>query len=637
MKKIAVLVHALAVEYTSIVIQGIYDYFKDKKDVALFIAQTRQPHYKSGISEYQYWRSAEYLKADSIDALIVLSNSYVYSIEKDKLKETFDMYGNKPIVSLGLDIGIENSYYTVSKPYTVYDEIIDYLKNQQGCKKIGFFSANSTGSPEAIDRFEAYKQALAKHNLEFNEKWILEGRFTGSSAREYLEKHYTDKSQLDFDAILCANDLMAVATLEYFTSLGVRVPEELKVVGFDNTSHATLCNPPLATVDQQIYEQGKITANLVERILNGEKVDKVTETPLKAVYRQSCGCSEDYSSERLRTIFNQFNYFSDLTRIDVLIDMLRSSVTMTEFTNKYRAIIDVTGFDTLYCCIFDEPKLVNREDSFTVPETARLLLKIDEENNCFEYYEEGQILYPKKQMFPDGIKPGCYMFQPLYIGNLVYGYYLCHSKLRNFAANSVNLKMLASAIVQNYEYTLEMKNKRYLQEQNEELLHNNSDLSKEAKTDELTKVLNRRGFMEYAQKLIDFSAEMGNSGLVFFADLDGLKTINDTYGHEFGDKAIQTQAQVLQKVFRQSDIIGRLSGDEFAVVAAGMPESTIEKHKQFIDSFNYELSKLNELPFTISLSFGAVPFNAENHNLVELLKQADSKLYEEKRIKHAGR
>ncbi len=637
MKKIAVLVHALAVEYTSIVVQGIYDYFKDKDDVVLFISQTRQPGYKSGISEYQYWCSAEYLKADSIDALIILSNSYVYSIDKDKLKETFDIYGNKPVISLGLDIGIENSYYTVSKPYAVYDELVGHLKNQHGCKKIGFFSANSTGSPEAIDRFEAYKQALSNHGLEFNEKWILQGRFTSSSAREYLEKNYTDKSQVDFDAILCANDLMAVATVEYFTALGVRVPEELKVVGFDNTSHATLCNPPLSTVDQQIYEQGKIAAELAERILNGEKVDRVTETPLKAVYRQSCGCKDTFVSERLRTIFNQFNYFADITRIDVLIDMLRSSVTMDEFVKKYSSLVDASGFDTLYCCIFDKPLLVKREDKFEVPETAKVLLKIDADNNSYEYFEDGQLMYPKKQMFPDGIKSGCYMFQPLYLGNLVYGYYLCHSKLRNFATNSVNLKMLASAIVQNYEYTLEMKNKRYLQEQNEALLLNNSDLDIKAKTDELTKVLNRRGFMEYAQKVIDFSAEMGTSGLVFFADLDGLKTINDTYGHDFGDKAIQTQAQVLQKVFRQSDIIGRLSGDEFAVVAPGMPESTLEKHKKFIDSFNYELSKNNNLPFTISLSFGAVIFNSENRNLVELLKQADSKLYEEKRIKHASR
>lgn len=635
MKKIAVLVHALAVEYTSVVIHGIYDYFKDKEDVVLFISQTRQPHYLSGLFEYQYWSSAELLKAHSIDALIILSNSYVVSIEKDKLKETFDMYGDKPIVSLGLDIGIKNSYYTESKPDTVYDEIVDFLKNKHGCKKIGFFSANSTGSPEAFARYNAYKNALEKYDLEFNERWILEGRFTITSAREYLTEHYKDKNQVDFDALICANDLMAVGAIEYFTKLGINIPEELKVFGFDNTSHATLCDPPLATIDQQIYEQGRIAANLVERILNGEKVDRVTETPLKVVYRESSGFAEKSSSARLGQIFNHFNYFADITRIDVLIDMLRNSETLEEFVQKYDNLVDVTGFDTLYCCLFDKPQFVSREDNFEIPDKAKVLLKIDAENNIYEYFEDGQVMNPKKQLFPDGIKSGSYMFQPLYVGKQVYGYYLCHPKYTNFSTNSVNLKMLATAIVQNYEYTLEMKNKRYLQEKNEELLHNNSDLTMKAKTDELTKVLNRRGFMEYAQKLIDFSVEMGTEGYVFFADLDGLKTINDTYGHEFGDKAIQTQAQVLQKVFRQSDVIGRLSGDEFAVVASGMPESALEKQKKYIDSFNYELSKKNGLPFTISLSFGAVQFDVNNRDLVELLKQADSKLYDEKKIKHA--
>ena len=559
------------------------------------------------------------------------------SIDKDKLKETFDIFGDKPIISLGVDIGIKNSYYTVCRPYDVYDEIVGHLKNEHGCKKIAFFSANSTGSPEALDRFEAYKAALKKHGLEFNEKWILEGRFTNSSAKEYLRTHYTSKEQVEFDAIISANDLMGTACIEYFSNLGISIPEDLKVFGFDNTSHASLCNPPLATVDQQIYEQGRITANLAERILNGEKVDKVTETPLKAIYRQSCGCDERLTADKIRILINQFDYFSDVTRIDVLIDMLRSSITMQNFVESYKSLVDVTGFDTLYCCIMDKPVQVTREGSFVIPETARMFLNIDTENNIFEYYEDGQLLHPKKQLFPDDIKPGSYMFQPLYLGEYQYGYYLCHAKLQKFAANSVNLKMLSSAIVQNYEYTMELKNKRYLEAQNEELIHNNSDLSMKSKTDELTKVLNRRGFMEDAQKVIDFSVGMGSSGLVFFADLDGLKKINDTYGHEFGDKAIQTQAQVLQKVFRQSDVVGRLSGDEFAVVAPGMPERALVKQRKIIESFNFELSNLNGLPFTISLSFGAVAFDAENHNLKELLKQADSKLYEEKRIKHAGR
>ena len=117
--------------------------------------------------------------------------------------------------------------------------------------------------------------------------------------------------------------------------------------------------------------------------------------------------------------------------------------------------------------------------------------------------------------------------------------------------------------------------------------------------------------------------------------MDNLKIINDTYGHDFGDLALKTQAQVFKAAFRQSDIFGRLSGDEFAVIANGMTLDNLDLVRNKINSLNAQYSKENKLPFTISISLGFVPFTSENSDLTKLLKQADQKLYEEKRIKHA--
>ena len=166
------------------------------------------------------------------------------------------------------------------------------------------------------------------------------------------------------------------------------------------------------------------------------------------------------------------------------------------------------------------------------------------------------------------------------------------------------------------------------------LLEENKNLSISAKIDELSKLLNRRGFFEYGQKTINLSLSMDKEGCVFFCDLDGLKKINDNFGHDMGDSAIQLVAQVLKKVFRESDIVARLSGDEFGIIAPSFKIENIELLREKINEENEIVSKENNLPFVLSLSVGCAEYNHDSSNVSEILSKADEKLYEEKRRKH---
>jgi diguanylate cyclase (GGDEF)-like protein len=143
--------------------------------------------------------------------------------------------------------------------------------------------------------------------------------------------------------------------------------------------------------------------------------------------------------------------------------------------------------------------------------------------------------------------------------------------------------------------------------------------------------------MEKAEKELRKAARNGQRGIVFFADMDGLKKINDTWGHKTGDLAIQTEAKVLSEAFRATDIVGRLSGDEFAIVSTGLTKGYISAIRTRIEQLNLIFSQEAGLPLTLSISLGFVPFTPENANLDTLLSRADEKLYEEKEIKHASR
>lgn len=166
------------------------------------------------------------------------------------------------------------------------------------------------------------------------------------------------------------------------------------------------------------------------------------------------------------------------------------------------------------------------------------------------------------------------------------------------------------------------------------LIENTENLDFQSKTDELTGLFNRRGFLEFGDRLIDLSLAVEKEGLVFFCDMDGLKKINDTYGHKVGDLAIKTQAVILQKAFRDSDLVGRLSGDEFGIVAPGFYKENLEEFRARLCKISEEESAKAELPFTLSISVGYEEFFEDHCRLQDLLISADKRLYEEKLIKH---
>ena len=204
----------------------------------------------------------------------------------------------------------------------------------------------------------------------------------------------------------------------------------------------------------------------------------------------------------------------------------------------------------------------------------------------------------------------------------------------NYLLYSIYMRIISNFISQGQDFTAQISKNAELDNLNKELESQNTDLSRQSITDELTGILNRRGFYEYGQRAVDYSVKMGRSGLVLFADMNGLKNINDTYGHDVGDMAIKTQAEVLKLCFRGNDIVGRLSGDEFAMVAPGMPLSLVDHFRDRIAKACTEFSQKNGLPITISLSVGAVEYSAEESDLEKLVSMADEEQYIQKRLYH---
>jgi diguanylate cyclase (GGDEF)-like protein/PAS domain S-box-containing protein len=164
------------------------------------------------------------------------------------------------------------------------------------------------------------------------------------------------------------------------------------------------------------------------------------------------------------------------------------------------------------------------------------------------------------------------------------------------------------------------------------------ELRKLSLTDELTNLYNRRGFMTLAEQQIKMANRLDRELLLISADLDDLKVINDTFGHQEGDRALIDVAVILKETFRSSDIIARIGGDEFTALQMKNPENNITVT---CDRLQEAITRHNEgtdRSYTLSISVGTEIYDPqEPKNLDQLMAEADKKMYEQKKTKNVNK
>jgi len=154
--------------------------------------------------------------------------------------------------------------------------------------------------------------------------------------------------------------------------------------------------------------------------------------------------------------------------------------------------------------------------------------------------------------------------------------------------------------------------------------------------DELTGLYNRRGFLAVTDQHLAEIRRNDKTPVILYADLDGLKEINDSLGHNEGDRALAKSAEMLKETFRNSDIVARLGGDEFVVLAAIGPDEEAESLTERLQENFSAVNKLGNRPYNLSLSVGIALFDDEStHSIEDLLAKADRAMYEDKRRKRS--
>ena len=153
--------------------------------------------------------------------------------------------------------------------------------------------------------------------------------------------------------------------------------------------------------------------------------------------------------------------------------------------------------------------------------------------------------------------------------------------------------------------------------------------------DELTGVYNRRGFYEFTNRIFKAPENEGKSAVLIFADLDNLKKINDTFGHDDGDYSIKSAADFIRNGLRSTDIVARIGGDEFAAFALCDSESIMKTIPARIKGIAAEHNEKSDKPYNVTVSIGIYELTCNPNGSVQVyMDKADAALYADKKNKN---
>jgi PAS domain S-box-containing protein len=232
----------------------------------------------------------------NVDGLLVMTNFLgTYLSHEELIGWLHDKFPGLPMVSLGLEV--ENIPVILADNYAGMHAAVTHLVEHHGYERIAFIRGPH-GHNEAEFRYQAYRDVLASHGLSFDPALVATGNFLSASGMAAMTV-LLDEQKADCQAIVTANDLMALGVLDVLQKRSIRVPYDMAVVGFDDMEITRYTLPPLTTVRQPICAMGKQLVETLLSMLAGEDVHQQVTLPAELVVRQSCGCMTQNASQAI--------------------------------------------------------------------------------------------------------------------------------------------------------------------------------------------------------------------------------------------------------------------------------------------------------------------------------------------------
>ena len=573
---------------------------------------------------------------ESLSAMIVFPHFLYNDPVVDTVIETCKAQG-VPVIAIDKDVsGCLCFRFAYAN---IFERLCAHVVDDHHAKNL-LMMAGVRNNQYSDERIAAFRKVLTERGMYYDDSLIGYGDFWDGPALNVMREWFEEEGRPFPDAIICANDSMAIAVSSYLQKHGCRVPEDCIVTGFDCILQSRYHIPNLTTCRQDYDAMGSRIMQTVGALQRGETVPHSQVIGFSLIRSQSCGCKpvsfhniNDASQEMYNSLRNASKRQEVMCAVQADIARMRSVAELPEvLSNRF---------------IFPTIVLAINQDIFEGPDFGRQHSAGNAFTDSFEilfqryfWYQKENCVIQRQQLIPEPdilfnreepviVCPLHFIGQPL-------GYCVFQPDITVDEYEKMHIFM--NALDASFGAFHSQMQIRAI---NEKLAAVNAELEQLYIHDHLTGLLNRRGFFRLFRQSI---AELHDADMQVFlisVDLDGLKQINDHYGHHEGDCAIRAAADALKACAGETDICARFGGDEFVFGGFVSAALTDIREEQFRQQFAKQLALFNGSagkPYRVSASIGfyaapAVPDTEPD----QLLKAADDRMYDEKRAAHAAR
>ncbi len=538
-----------------------------------------------------------------------------------------------PVISVGLKhpgfkyIGVDN--------YVGMSELCNHLLDEHDVKKV-LFIAGSKENADSNIRLKALEDAMAAHNLPFTESDIFYSNWEMYYALNYITELFKNSDNRP-DAIICANDQLAVIISLGLEQFNLVVPDDIIVTGFDFTSDSQMFYPAISSVDQHFGQMGALSARIILECIDGKNPPEDTIIPCSFVPGESCGCSQCRNTDAVRRVYTRHIPIRqrEESMRDGRFNEIEWSIMASEF---YSELGEHLGEVIYHDDRLEGPTFALLMDS----RFSTMVLKEIEDCPKFEFNEimdvivakfEGKQVeidkFPIRNLFPGYVGEGpnhIFTFMPMYYFSFNYGYVVMCDNLNYYGEMVFRLYYdRLRRIFDSYRKNLKLNAL-------------NAQLSELMQRDALTSSKNRIAYENYKSALTErFKLGDRTPFAVAMFDINDLKVINDRYGHESGDVYIKNSCKLICDIFKHSPVF-RIGGDEFVAIVSN---SDYPKRWELLQSLRDYINVLakSDLPDVnkVSIASGMAEYQSGTDSCLEdVFRRADDMMYKNKHIMKNG-
>lgn len=552
---------------------------------------------------------------DKFDGIVLALDTFSIEEAKEQVLKYIKKYAECPVVSLREPL--EGAHNILIREETSMEKVTRHIIEHHGKKDIAFM-AGTKGREDAEKRLACFRKVMDEYGYPVGEHRIFYGDFWKGKGKEACDWFLADGTYPE--AVICANDYMALSVIDELFERGVRVPEDVLVTGYDGLDEGVYYNPSLTTVHVDFKDMAYKAVDLIERHQNDDDLEDIY-VELEMVPRMSCGCmrTDDSAASRRCSLHKAMmegdNVDMQFSFMTIDLSGVTSIGELHEVIAKY--IYNVEGFENYYVCLREdiEDRKV-KYAGFTDQMHVRAAIQHREDLGEVDISFDRHRLLPK-ELIDDS--PQCYYFVPIHYRDSGYGYeaYSFGGKSR-YGKTYVRWNISVSNAIYNIKSYNRMNDLIF-------------ELENMYIQDVLTGLYNRRGFEKYARMQFSQARAKDSMVCVVGIDMDGLKPINDIYGHHEGDSALRVVGYAIKEAVVPGQIGARIGGDEFEVIFPCESEKDIDN---WIQTFEQSLEAYNrkaEKPYDVHASLGyraGIP--TADDTIASYMKESDDLMYRNK-------